>query len=123
MEKFCKFVEVGALLCFVFAACVVMLCAETVLTSLVNSLVDLQTLCFFNFVHFIHKDIDIEVCPHLEKETRGARDTRMRVANVDGLMTLFYDGSRELYNYELSQEWIIAYYMYVNDNWEDWEIS
>ncbi|GFH43793.1 hypothetical protein CTEN210_00266 [Chaetoceros tenuissimus] len=29
----------------------------------------------------------------------------MRVATVDGLVTLFYDGSRELYNMELEHEW------------------
>lgn len=76
-------------------------------------------------MHFIHKDIDIEVCPHLEKETRGARDTRMRVANVDGLVTLFYDGSRELYNHELSIEWQVADYRYshLNVNFEEWGIS
>lgn len=32
----------------------------------------------------------------------------MRVANVDGLITLFYDGSREPYNEELHQEWMSA---------------
>lgn len=29
----------------------------------------------------------------------------MRVATVDGLVTLFYDGSKELFNQELSREW------------------
>lgn len=34
----------------------------------------------------------------------------MRVATVDGLITLFYDGSKELWNEELDQELKLAYY-------------
>ena len=51
---------------------------------------------------------------------------RMRVATVDGLVTLFYDGSeRRLRNEELEQEWIIAYNHYDqnDENWEDWDLS
>ena len=33
----------------------------------------------------------------------------MRVATVDGLVTLFYDGSRELYDYDLNWEWLTEY--------------
>jgi hypothetical protein len=33
----------------------------------------------------------------------------MRVATVDGLVTLFYDGSKELYNRELNNEWEVEY--------------
>lgn len=32
----------------------------------------------------------------------------MRVATVDGLVTLYYDGSKELYNLELHREWAVA---------------
>ena len=52
----------------------------------------------------------------------------MRVATVDGLVTLFYDGSKELYNVELSHEWFegAAEGYYDNDekeSWEDWPLS
>ncbi|GFH46532.1 hypothetical protein CTEN210_03006 [Chaetoceros tenuissimus] len=49
----------------------------------------------------------------------------MRVATVDGLVTLFYDGSERLRNEELHEEWIIAYndYDQNDENWEDWPLS
>ena len=57
-------------------------------------------------------------------------DTKMRVATVDGLVTLFYDGSKELHNEELYEEWFEKYecdecnpnYPH-GDNWEDWPLS
>ena len=49
----------------------------------------------------------------------------MRVATVDGLVTLFYDGSRELYNGELYHEWFeeYLYHDFKEKGWEDWIIS
>ncbi|GFH48633.1 hypothetical protein CTEN210_05109 [Chaetoceros tenuissimus] len=54
----------------------------------------------------------------------------MRVATVDGLVTLFYDGSEELYNDELHWEWVAdetKYYFHLyddyDDGWEEWEMS
>ena len=44
----------------------------------------------------------------------------MRVATVDGLVTLFYDGSRELYNQGLDREWWDEYDSH-NRNREWWE--
>ena len=56
----------------------------------------------------------------------------MRVAEVDGLLTLFYDGSEELYNEELDYEW---YEKYGNgmyslpsleqdfEDFEEWNVS
>ena len=48
----------------------------------------------------------------------------MRVATVDGLVTLFYDGS-ELFNGELYQEWVYEYrhHDFNDDNWEEWNLS
>ena len=49
----------------------------------------------------------------------------MRVATVDGLVTLFYDGSKELYNDELNQEWWHArnHPRKSAKNWESWPLS
>ncbi|GFH46393.1 hypothetical protein CTEN210_02867 [Chaetoceros tenuissimus] len=49
----------------------------------------------------------------------------MRVATVDGLVTLFYDGSKEPFNPDLDQEWTNAYYNNFEnkDNWEEWNLS
>lgn len=49
----------------------------------------------------------------------------MSVANVDGLVTLFYDGSKELYNEELDDEWSEEYDNrdLNDDNWEEWDLS
>ncbi|GFH57207.1 hypothetical protein CTEN210_13683 [Chaetoceros tenuissimus] len=49
----------------------------------------------------------------------------MRVATVDGLVTLFYDGSEPLYNSDLHDEWFVKWNEhYRNDgNWEDWDLS
>ncbi|GFH46386.1 hypothetical protein CTEN210_02860 [Chaetoceros tenuissimus] len=53
----------------------------------------------------------------------------MRVATVDGLVTLFYDGSKELYNEELEQEWSLGAYNFsravdpLGEGWEDWDMS
>ncbi|GFH46385.1 hypothetical protein CTEN210_02859 [Chaetoceros tenuissimus] len=50
----------------------------------------------------------------------------MRVATVDGLVTLFYDGSKELYNEDLHEEWWKEYYNYTadaEDFWERWNLS
>lgn len=49
----------------------------------------------------------------------------MRVATVDGLVTLFYDGSKELYNEELHLEWLreSCNQGRNDDNWESWTIS
>ncbi|GFH61978.1 hypothetical protein CTEN210_18454 [Chaetoceros tenuissimus] len=48
----------------------------------------------------------------------------MRVATVDGLVTLFYDGSKPLYNDELNALWRRRYREHKNDdNWEDWDLS
>ena len=38
----------------------------------------------------------------------------MRLATVDGLVTLFYDGSKELYNHELHYEWKLHQYYLKN---------
>ena len=61
----------------------------------------------------------------------------MRVAIVDGLVTLYYDGSRELFTEELHEEWMStyaqlrldAYFDVVHsrsdelENWESWDVS
>ena len=56
----------------------------------------------------------------------------MRVATVDGIVTLFYDGSKELYNRELEMEWFEEFSLWssgydpheVDDaEWEEWGIS
>ncbi|GFH46297.1 hypothetical protein CTEN210_02771 [Chaetoceros tenuissimus] len=49
----------------------------------------------------------------------------MRVATVDGLVTLFYDGSKQLYNGELEDEWITKWRQYDRNyqGWEDWDLS
>ncbi|GFH61887.1 hypothetical protein CTEN210_18363 [Chaetoceros tenuissimus] len=51
----------------------------------------------------------------------------MRVATVDGLVTLFYDRSKELFNQELSREWWNAYCdndgNSNDDDWKEWDIS
>ena len=48
----------------------------------------------------------------------------MRVATVDGLVTLFYDGSKTIYNVELEYEWWNEKQNHVNhDDWEDWPLS
>ncbi|GFH43850.1 hypothetical protein CTEN210_00323 [Chaetoceros tenuissimus] len=52
----------------------------------------------------------------------------MRVATVDGLVTLFYDGSKPLHNRELSIEWDEeeeeTFYEYnKSPHWEDWNLS
>ena len=62
----------------------------------------------------------------------------MRVATVDGLVTLFYDGSKKLYNDELDDEWedeadeqdlneesedhFLKYECTDNANWESWDL-
>ena len=49
----------------------------------------------------------------------------MRVATVDGLVTLFYDGS-ELFNDDLHDEWYDENQNHANphdDNWEEWNLS
>ena len=47
---------------------------------------------------------------------------RMRVATVDGLVTLFYDGSKELFNEELYDK-CFEEYSYHGDDWEEWPLS
>ncbi|GFH46392.1 hypothetical protein CTEN210_02866 [Chaetoceros tenuissimus] len=49
----------------------------------------------------------------------------MRVATVDGLVTLFYDGSRELFNEELDEEWMqkAGDNGYDCETWEEWNLS
>ncbi|GFH61926.1 hypothetical protein CTEN210_18402 [Chaetoceros tenuissimus] len=47
----------------------------------------------------------------------------MRVATVDGLVTLFYDGSKPLWNRELSSEWWHAHQHMNEDDWESWNLS
>ncbi|GFH61896.1 leucine-rich repeat domain-containing protein [Chaetoceros tenuissimus] len=52
----------------------------------------------------------------------------MRVATVDGLVTLFYDGSKQLFNEELHGEFWGEYYDHdcnedEIDNWEEWDLS
>ena len=49
----------------------------------------------------------------------------MRVANVNGLVTLFYDGSKKLFNEELYDEWYDEHLDHdeSNDNWEKWNLS
>ncbi|GFH46382.1 hypothetical protein CTEN210_02856 [Chaetoceros tenuissimus] len=49
----------------------------------------------------------------------------MRVATVDGLVTLFYDGSKELFSDELYYEWFEKYEYddSIDADWENWEIS
>lgn len=49
----------------------------------------------------------------------------MRIATVDGLVTLFYDGSKEFYNQELSGEWWEEYdeHDQNDDKWEEWDLS
>ncbi|GFH43848.1 hypothetical protein CTEN210_00321 [Chaetoceros tenuissimus] len=52
----------------------------------------------------------------------------MRVATVDSLVTLFYDGSRELFDQELIWEWEdeevqIRHQNNINGDWEDWQLE
>ena len=50
----------------------------------------------------------------------------MRVATVDGLVTLFYDGSKKLWNDELDEEWedqLAEHYDEDFSKWESWELS
>ncbi|GFH44050.1 hypothetical protein CTEN210_00524 [Chaetoceros tenuissimus] len=50
----------------------------------------------------------------------------MRVATVDGLVTLFYDGSKELWNEELHEEWEYEFEEHEDKeivNWESWNLS
>ncbi|GFH43852.1 hypothetical protein CTEN210_00325 [Chaetoceros tenuissimus] len=48
----------------------------------------------------------------------------MRVATVDGFVTLFYDGSKELYNDELDDEWEEEEETFYDHTiWEDWNLS
>ena len=49
----------------------------------------------------------------------------MRVATVDCLVTLFYDGSKELYNEELNIEWWNAHCQHTTEDgsWEEWDLS
>ncbi|GFH46425.1 hypothetical protein CTEN210_02899 [Chaetoceros tenuissimus] len=56
----------------------------------------------------------------------------MRVATVDGLVTLFYDGSKPLFNWELEEEWWEEFSLWCNgwdydevrdEHWEDWDLS
>ena len=58
----------------------------------------------------------------------------MRVANVNGLVTLFYDGSKVLYNSELHNEWDYSSELHNEwvdilenifdlDSWEEWNLS
>ena len=53
----------------------------------------------------------------------------MRVATDDGLLTLFYDGSKELSNEDLEEEWyneygIASFGCFERlDLWEDWNVS
>lgn len=48
----------------------------------------------------------------------------MRVTTVDGLVTLFYDGS-VIYNWKLHDEWVYEFYNHDknDDNWESWNLS
>ena len=49
---------------------------------------------------------------------------RMRVATVDGLVTLFYDGSKKPHNEELEDEWWDEKQNHTNhDDWEEWPLS
>ncbi|GFH58503.1 hypothetical protein CTEN210_14979 [Chaetoceros tenuissimus] len=49
----------------------------------------------------------------------------MRVATVDGLVTLFYDGSKPLWNQELYSEWYPQYKRRYGEieRWEEWNLS
>ncbi|GFH44049.1 hypothetical protein CTEN210_00523 [Chaetoceros tenuissimus] len=51
----------------------------------------------------------------------------MSVATVDGLVTLFYDGSKKLWNYELDEEWEDQLAEHHEDEdfseWESWDLS
>ncbi|GFH58504.1 hypothetical protein CTEN210_14980 [Chaetoceros tenuissimus] len=49
----------------------------------------------------------------------------MRVANVDGLVTLFYNGSEPLFNFELYSEWYPQYKRRYGEieGWEEWNLS
>ncbi|GFH61924.1 hypothetical protein CTEN210_18400 [Chaetoceros tenuissimus] len=48
----------------------------------------------------------------------------MKVATVDGLLTLFYDGSKPLFNDELNDEWWDAHQQHTTkDDWEEWNLS
>ena len=49
----------------------------------------------------------------------------MRVATVDGLVTLFYDGSKTIYNADLHDEWWDEYLDHDSneEGWEDWNLS
>ena len=50
----------------------------------------------------------------------------MWVATVEGLVTLFYDGSKELFNELLHREWVDMseqIYNFAKDGWEDWNLS
>ncbi|GFH46395.1 hypothetical protein CTEN210_02869 [Chaetoceros tenuissimus] len=49
----------------------------------------------------------------------------MRVATVDGLVTLFYDGSKQLFSEELYEEWWeeCSDHGYNEEGWEEWDLS
>ncbi|GFH57223.1 hypothetical protein CTEN210_13699 [Chaetoceros tenuissimus] len=59
----------------------------------------------------------------------------MRVATVDGLVTLFYDGSKPLFNHELLCEWLDKKFELdqeegryrtedeIGDDWQNWDLS
>ena len=49
----------------------------------------------------------------------------MRVVTVDGLVTLFYDGSKELFNGDLEMEWFEEYldHGHNKEGWEEWDLS
>ncbi|GFH52294.1 hypothetical protein CTEN210_08770 [Chaetoceros tenuissimus] len=47
----------------------------------------------------------------------------MRVATVDGLVTLFYDGSKELFDLELVEEWLDERYNQLRMSGEEFEES
>ncbi|GFH43789.1 hypothetical protein CTEN210_00262 [Chaetoceros tenuissimus] len=50
----------------------------------------------------------------------------MRVATIDGLVTLFYDGSKELFNETFDEEFWWHYCgdgMHNEHDWEDWNLS
>ncbi|GFH57233.1 hypothetical protein CTEN210_13709 [Chaetoceros tenuissimus] len=48
----------------------------------------------------------------------------MRVATVDGLVTLVYDGSEPLWNRELRDEWLHGYsdHDFNEEGWEEWNV-
>ncbi|GFH57197.1 predicted protein [Chaetoceros tenuissimus] len=49
----------------------------------------------------------------------------MRVATVDGLVTLFYDGSKDLFNHDLHSKWFVKWNEHGlnEDEWEEWDLS